>query len=725
MIRYTTTNECGDEAKHVRLFALVYCLSAYRLPLISARQRWSLGLVAMWLILAWIGTTSFGQTTFLPGQPWPNSRPITISFAPDLIEIGRYRNELFMHMQDQMSHPDWQIEILRACQTWSRQANVQFAVASDSPRAFGAPGLTQWDPRFGDIRLGAFPQQNVLGNVIPYNPGASSWAGDIFFNTNCEYYIHDFSQGSNSPFNMYDLYSVALHEIGNALGLVDQMYDTTSVMYYAYTVPRIDLSLLDMENIQMLYGPPAADPYEMRGSNDNFATATPLTYPENFLETFQVIVPGRIQHGADVDIYKIHGNPLAENCWIKLRVRGRSLLCGRITAYDEQFQEIATNEAENPLRINVIKEITGIADGELVYIAVDWSGYPDFEFGEYELVLDFNEDGDSEAEDWEREYGDDDDDELERFFEAGDAALVDGLLDEFGLVDLENAANNTFATSVLLSSPPGTPRGSRFEILSAIASPTDIDMYRLVTSPSAQGSMAIDLSPLGLDVALLDVRVYNSNRKQLAISRRFRSDGDVVAVVENVQPNKTYYIAVRNRTGNTIPGNYVLVVNVADRSAVLETIQQVNLSASQKDRFGILTTYKTQLFRFDLTMTSANNNNQAAQFTIYSPTGQVEVVTSVRSGRSRTVYVWLHAGDHYLRFTAVGKNNAAIKPSVVTLSGAIISDDEGPVLIDPSGNPTSGPQNPGSNPTPPPTWNFPSNYGWLFELVIPPENPWF
>ncbi|HMO16115.1 MAG TPA: hypothetical protein PKD64_16740 [Pirellulaceae bacterium] len=237
--------------------------------------------------------------------------------------------------------------------------------------------------------------------------------------------------------------------------------------------------------------------------------------------------------------------------------------------------------------------------------------------------------------------------------------------------------------------------------------------------------MAIDLAPLGLDPALLDIRVFNSNRRQLRIQRHFRSDGDVVVQVENVQPNNLYYVEVRNRQNNSTNGNYLLMINVADASAVLETIEQVQLSASQPDQFGVFTTYKTQLFRFDLSMSSSGGKNQAAQFTIYSPTGQVELVTSVRPGRTRTAYVWLHAGDHYLRFTSVGRNNAAILPSTVLLTGASISDDEGPVLIDPSGNPISGPQNPGTNPTPPPTWNFPSNYVWLLDLVIPPDNPWF
>lgn len=691
-------------------------------PLKRMHQHHMFRLLASWLIVWGVGfaipLTLFGQTSSLPPQPWPNARPITVSFAPDFVEVGRYRSELFQHMNAQMSAPDWQIEILRALQTWSRHANLQFAVVPDSPRAFGVPGLAQGDPRFGDIRLGAFPQQNVLGNAVPYNSAAGSWAGDIFFDTNREFYIHESGAGGSPP-ELYDLYSVALHELGNSLGLVDNETNPDSVMFFAYVGPRGDLDPQDIAAIRSLYGPPAADTLEPPTGNDSFATASPITFRKSFASTLIESRLGRIQDAEDVDVYSFRGTALSENCWLKVRGRKNSLLCARITAYDSQQNELATISAESPLANTIIKEITGIAPNELIYVVVDWSGVPDFDFGDYELALDFNANGGDELEEG------DDGGEEERFFEANDDELVDALYTLEGLVDAEVNANNTFPRAVQLFSPPGTPTGSRFEMLSAIASTSDLDMYRIETSPSANGTIVIDLAPLGIDPALLDIRVFNSARASVPMRRRFRSTGDVVVDISNVQPNATYYIRVQNRAGNTRLGNYLLLVNVADDSAALERIQQVSLNAAQPDQFGVMTTYKTQLYRFDLSMTSSNNANQAAQLTIYSDSGREELVTSVRSGRKVTAFVWLPAGEHYLRFTAKTLNGAAIRASTVTLDGASISDDEGPVLLDPSGNPVSGPQSPGNNPTPPPTWNFPANFVWLYELVVPPDNPWF
>jgi Matrixin len=656
----------------------------------------------------------WGQTSSLAPQPWPNTSPLTVSFAPDFVEVGRYRNELDQHFNGQLSTPDWKIEILRAFQEWSRHTDLQIAVVPDSPRAFGVPGLSQSDPRFGDVRIGAFPQQSVLGNAVPFNSAAGSWAGDIFFDTSRQFYIADRNQGNPSP-NSYDLFSVALHEIGNSLGLIDVFDDTESVMFFSYFGARAGLSGTDITKLQALYGPPKSDSLEPAGGNDSFASAAQITYPTDFARTLIATKLGRIQHSDDIDYYRFNPTARSPNCWVKLRARGRSLLCGSLTMYDSQFNELATIAAESPLANTVIKEITGLVVGQPIYVKVEWSGVAGFEFGDYELALDFNANGGEEGEEG------DDIPESKQFFEADDEALMDLLFSLNGLVDEETTTNNSFNNSVRLYSAIGTAEGSRFEVLSAISSSVDIDTYRIVTSPTASGTMALDLTPLGVDSALLDIRVFNSSRVALPVRRRIRSTGDVVVDVSGIAPNATYYIRVQNRNGNSIASNYLMLISVADRSAQLKRIEQVKLNSNQPDMFGSFTAYKTQLFRFDLTMSAPGTTNQASQLTIYSDTGRVELVTSVRTGQRRVAYVWINAGEHYFRFTARTVNGASVAASTVILEGASVSDDEGPVLIDPSGNPLSGPQTSGSNPTPPTLWSFPNVAVLLWNLILPPE----
>ena len=662
----------------------------------------------------------FAQLLAAPPQPWPNSRPITFSFAPDFVEIGRFRNELFSHMDGQMSHPDWQIEIARAMQAWSRYANVQFARMPDSPRAFGVPGLSQSDPRFGDVRFGAFPQVNVLGNAVPFNYGAGTWSGDIFFDTTRDFYIHQW--GDAPDWERYDLFSVALHEIGNSLGLIDDELDPDSVMFFAYVGPRSDPSPRDIQRVQDLYGARLSDPYEPGAGNDDFQSANRVELPANFSKTLQVTVPGEVANADDVDFYRIVAPAGLENCWLKLRAKGKSLLCGRVTAYGEDYQERATASAESPFANNVAKEITGLAPGEAVYVAVDWSGVPDFEFGEYELVFDWNPNGGPDPEDTE---DDDDEFESERFWEAFDQELVDQLYAESGLIDRETTANNTFASAVRLLTSPGAPEGSRFEMISAIASPKDQDMYLVRTSATSNGTMAIQLSILGLEPAQLEVLVFDSQRIRLPVQTQLRQNGDLIAIAPEIRPNSEYFVRIQNKGKNTTSTNYVLEINIANQSENGPPLAQVQLSSSLPDRFGELTIYKTQLFRVATSVNAGAVTGHGAQLTIYSDTGRVELVSSTRANQSTVAYVWLQAGTHYFRLTAKTQKRERVQPLNVILDVVSVSDDEGPVLIDPSGNPVSGPQQPGINPTPPPTWGFPRTYVWLNQLALPPDNPWF
>jgi hypothetical protein len=653
----------------------------------------------------------YGQIAALPGTAWPND-PISISFAPDDIEIGRYRNELFRHLNSQFSFPTWKIEILRAFQTWARYSDLKFALATDSPRQFGIAGLAQGDPRFGDIRIGAFPQTNVLGNAIPYNPVFGSWSGDIFLNTNENYIIDD---GFGSGGTDYDLYSVMLHEAGNSLGLLDDPFDPLSVMYANYVMTRTDLAPVDIEQIQALYGPPSPDPYELRRNNDSFAQATNIHYGRGFFRNRIETRLGRIQSAGDRDYYRFQGNSVAENCWIKLRARGRSLLVGQIVVYDSQFSELARVAANDPILNTVGKEITNISPEDVIYVLVEQAGAADFDFGDYELVLDFNPNGGDELED-----DDDGPDPFAGFFEQGDEGLVDLLYSLAGIVDPEINSNNSFATATRLAAVPGSPVAARFEVISSLATLNDQDFFRLTTPPETTGVLAIDLTPLGIDPASVDVQVFDANQVLLPANRRIRATGDVVLEVEQVEPNTDYFLQVQSLSGNTTAGNYLLVVGLTTREPNLVPIQQLQLTPASSDQFGEFTTYKTQLFRFDLTMSPANPN-QACQLTIYSDGGRVEAVTSVTAGQSRSIYVWLNAGTHIFRFTARTRASQSIAKSIVKLEGGSVSDDEGPILVDPSGNPISGLQIPGNNPPPPPRWQYPR---FFVGLVVPLENPW-
>jgi hypothetical protein len=89
------------------------------------------------------------------------------SLESDNASIGHYRNTLRQSLDQVADRMVWQHEVLRAFQTWSTYANFNVGLVPDRGDAFGTIGLPSDDPRFGEFRIGAFSQTNVLANATP------------------------------------------------------------------------------------------------------------------------------------------------------------------------------------------------------------------------------------------------------------------------------------------------------------------------------------------------------------------------------------------------------------------------------------------------------------------------------------------------------------------------------------------------------------------------------
>src|SRR5262249_41188618 len=156
----------------------------------------------------------------------------TLSFVPDGTTPDGYQSNLFKSMGTMAANRLWQAEVLRAAQTWAAAGNIDIGLVTDAGQTLGVTGLIQGDTRFGDIRVAAEPMgagaQLSIGSA--YNPVAGTRSGDIVFNSSVPWGI-----GTGN-----DIYTAALHEIGNALGMTEND-DPTSAMCRTYQGPRTGL----------------------------------------------------------------------------------------------------------------------------------------------------------------------------------------------------------------------------------------------------------------------------------------------------------------------------------------------------------------------------------------------------------------------------------------------------------------------------------------------------
>ena len=139
---------------------------------------------------------------------------------------------------------NWENVILQAAQTWAQQTNINFAVVPDDGAPAGSGADEQGDPGFGDIRIGGY-NFGCSTLALTYQPppvNNFSIAGDMTFNTG-----QSFNIGST-----YDLFTVAMHEFGHALGLNESSV-SNAVMYGTYTGKKTGLASDDIAGIRSIY----------------------------------------------------------------------------------------------------------------------------------------------------------------------------------------------------------------------------------------------------------------------------------------------------------------------------------------------------------------------------------------------------------------------------------------------------------------------------------------
>ena len=164
-------------------------------------------------------------------------------------------------------------------------------------------------------------------------------------------------------------------------------------------------------------------------------------------------------------------------------------------------------------------------------------------------------------------------------------------------------------------------------------------------------------------------------------SRVIRSAAGQQSVqVVNPVAGASYVVGIKGQSNAAIPtGNYVLTVDFATVTADMKSLFSGTLMPGVKD-YSLLTSTKSQLFRFDLS-TLSSTTQQASLVTIVDVRTQSVVRTvSAIGGTNSTAFVWLPEGDYVVIATTMEQGNTGRSPVSFQMTAGVVSDDEGPSI---------------------------------------------
>ncbi len=320
------------------------------------------------------------------GNLWPSSQMVSISFMPDGTDLGGVKSDLFATLDARFGSPAmWQNQILKAAQVYAKNTNLNFVVVSDNGAPSGAGAYQQGDAGFGDIRIGGYHfGTSTLGMAFAPPPVNNySIAGDIAFNTGQTWNIG----------TTYDLFTVASHEFGHALGLLHSGV-IHSTMYSAYAGAKTGIDWDDIYGIRSIYSagsPRTADWNDANGGNDSIAAATDIT--QHIQTNLTVLRENRdITANSDVDFFKVTLPAGTVNViQVSAQSEGLSLLAPKVTVYAANQSTIlgTANGAGQYGQTQTVTLADKVSPGQIIYVKVQAADSTPFGTGKYAIGMSF------------------------------------------------------------------------------------------------------------------------------------------------------------------------------------------------------------------------------------------------------------------------------------------------------------------------------------------------
>ncbi len=323
------------------------------------------------------------------GNAWPNPQLITISFMPDGTSLGGGKtSNLFSTFNANSSLAGkWQNVILQAAQEWAQQANINFAVVPDdgAPQGYGPD--EQGYSGFGDIRIGGY-NFGCSTLALTYQPPQAnnfSLAGDVTFNTGQGFHIN----------STYDLFTVATHEIGHALGLGESSVGG-SVMYGTYNGVMKGLASDDIAGIRAIYSNNAArtaDAYNTDGASNGTLSAAASLNSAISTSSLTGLVPNLDITTAGQSEYFSFTAPASSGGTLELDVQssGLSLLAPKVTVYASNGTTVVGSaNGAGEYGTTLMLSVANVVAGQKYYVLVQGADNTQMGTGRYALGLSFN-----------------------------------------------------------------------------------------------------------------------------------------------------------------------------------------------------------------------------------------------------------------------------------------------------------------------------------------------
>ena len=292
---------------------------------------------------------------------------ITWSIVPDGTNVLGLSSNLNSTLNQEVGAGNWLHAFQDAFAWWENYANVNFSQVGDNGSPTNSGNYQQSSPNFGDIRIAGFNENPAFGagtlafSLLPPPNNGGSDSGDIFFNTAIPWHM-------NSD---YDLETVAIHEIGHALGL-GHSADVNASMYAYYNGVQQGLNTDDVAGIQAIWGPRKEDGLAAGNSNFTSAHAASITPFINGAND-QIVLPNQdVASSAERYWFKVTTPANASNnLTVQIQSTWLSELSPRVQIYNAGLQGLVQVSApSNAYGTIVDASISNATPNTTYYIAV-------------------------------------------------------------------------------------------------------------------------------------------------------------------------------------------------------------------------------------------------------------------------------------------------------------------------------------------------------------------